>query len=201
MRNVALRMITRGRLRTAVAAFEIERTPDFVVLSVPVDAPGFTRTGTRGGPRGSFLLPDEWDEGMQPRPWRLLDVVMVHRFADPWSTWRWLDAARQWTPGYYVNLERTWAVGESTYDSDDLTLDVVIDGDGRVSMKDTHELAWAEESGIYSADEAADIRAIGDRAADHFRSAGWPLNERWDRWRTPADAGIPTLPADWDHVD
>lgn len=34
MRQVALRMITGGRLRGALAAFEIERHSDAVVLSV-----------------------------------------------------------------------------------------------------------------------------------------------------------------------
>lgn len=144
MRSIALRMITGGRLRSAHAAFEVERTSDFVVLAMPVGAPGFGRADARGGPRGSFLLPDGWDEGMEPRPWRLLDVVMVHRFVDSWSTWRWLDADRHWTPGYYINLECSWVVGESTYDTYDLTLDVVVDEDGYVSMKDEHELDWAE---------------------------------------------------------
>jgi len=159
MRQVALRMITGGRLRGALAAFEIERRLDAVILSVPVGAPGFRRTGARGGPRGSFLLPDSWDQGMKPQPWHGLDVVMVHRFDDPWSTWRWLDGERQWTPGFYINLERRWVVGESTYDTDDLTLDVVVDSDGGVTLKDEHELDWAEREGIYTSAEAADIRA------------------------------------------
>lgn len=201
MRSIALRMITGGRLRSAHAAFEVDRSSDFVVLSMPVGAPGLGRTGVRGGPRGSFLLPDGWDDEMVPRPWRLLDVVMVHRFADSWSTWRWLDAERHWTPGSYVNLERKWVIGDSTYDTYDLTLDVVVDGDGCVSMKDEDELEWAEGEGVYRLDEAADIRAIGDLAADHCRSGGWPLAADWDRWKTSPDAGLPALPEGWDQLD
>lgn len=190
MRQVALRVITGGRLRGALAAFEVERLADAVILSVPVGAPGFRRTGPRGGPRGSFLLPGSWDQGMKPQPWHGLDVVMVHRFADPWSTWRWLDDDRQWTPGFYVNIERRWVVGESTYDTDDLTLDVVVSGDGGVTLKDEHELDWAEREGIYTSTEAADIRAHGDVAVNHFRSAGWPLRADWERWRTPATGQV-----------
>ncbi|GAB3752516.1 hypothetical protein GCM10028864_30030 [Microlunatus parietis] len=189
-----------GRLKFALAAFELERTDDHVVLYVPVGAPGFNRRGERAGPRGAFLLPDRWEPGLHPRPWRHQDVVMVHRFADEWSTWRWLDDQRDWTPGAYVNLERLWVSRPQTYDTDDLTLDVVVSPGGDVRLKDEDELAWAEAEGIYAPETAAAIRTIGDRALTHFGNGGWPLDAAWDRWRAPSDLGLPSLPDGWDRV-
>lgn len=198
MRSVALRIVTDGgRLRAGLAAFEVERTADYVVLWMPVGSPGFSRQGRAGGPRGSFVRPDGWEPGWYRREWRNLDVVMVHRFADEWSTWRWLTEDRSWQPGAYINLERAWKVGEDHYDTDDLTLDVVISGDGEVSMKDEEELVWAEEEGIYSAEAADRIRQIGEAAAGHFARGGWPLDANWESWRMPSGAGLPTLPATW----
>lgn len=46
MRSVALRIVTDGgRLRAGLAAFEVERTADYVVLWMPVGSPGFSRQG------------------------------------------------------------------------------------------------------------------------------------------------------------
>jgi hypothetical protein len=198
--SIALRIITNGRLRTAIAAFQLERTEEHVVLAVPVGSPGFSRHGTKGGPRGSFLLPDRWDPGLHPRPWRDRDVVMVHRFADEWSTWRWLDEHGSWTAGAYVNIERLWAIGPAWYDTEDLTLDVVVSDDGALRLKDEDELAWAEQERIYTPQEAAHIRAVGDRAIEHFVVGGWPLEADWDQWRWPAGVGLPRLPAGWDDL-
>lgn len=198
---MALRAVqSDGRLKLALAAFELDRTDDHVVLYLPVGAPGFNRRGERGGPRGGFLLPDRWEPGLYPRPWQNQDVVMVHRFADEWSTWRWLDDQHQWTPGAYVNLERLWVPRPQAYDTDDLTLDVMIDADGTVKLKDEEELAWAEAEGHYPPELAAAIRAAGDRALAHFRTGGWPLDTDWDRWRPPPDLGLPTLPDGWDQL-
>lgn len=199
MRSVALRVVTDdGRLRAGLAAFEVELTDEYVVLGMPVGSPGFSRKGRTGGPRGSFLYPDGWAPGWYPREWRNLDVVMVHRFGDEWSTWRWLTKDRSWQPGAYVNLERDWRVGDDHYDTDDLTLDVVVSGDGTVSLKDEEELDWAERDGIYTGESATKIRTIGAAAASHFAAGGWPLEANWDAWRPPSSAGLPTLPASWE---
>ena len=198
MRSVAVRIVTgEGRLRAGLAAFELERSAKHVVLCLPVGSPGFSRQGRKGGPRGSFLYPDGWEPGWHRRPWRNRDVVMVHHFGDEWTTWRWLTEERSWQPGAYINIERPWQIGDDHYDTDDLTLDVVISADGAISLKDEDELAWAEAEGIYSKDAATHIRDVGDQAVAHFAAGGWPLHADWDKWTPATSIGLPTLPRDW----
>ncbi len=103
---MTLGMVTNGRLRTVMAALEIQRADQYLVLHVPAGAAGFTRSGEHGGPRGRLLLPGTWDGGFMPRRWVRQDMVMVHRFSESWSTWRWLSHAGTWVEGSYVNLER-----------------------------------------------------------------------------------------------
>ncbi|HEY9290098.1 MAG TPA: DUF402 domain-containing protein [Microlunatus sp.] len=110
---------------------------------------------------------------------------------------RWLED-REWQPGAYINLERPWHVGDDHYDTDDLTLDVVVSGTGEVSLKDEHELAWAEGLGIYSAETTQRIRRIGAAASTYFADAGWPLNADWDAWRPSPEIGLPSLPPSWE---
>lgn len=201
MRQVTLRSVSDSQVRWVQAAFEVERTDEHVVLSVPVGSPGLIRGGAKGGPRGTFLLPDRWDDHLEPRAWRVLDVLMVHRFGQGWSTWRWLDDNREWTAGSYINLERDWVcAGDDLYDTEDLTLDLVVDAAGAITFKDEHELAWAEQQGYYPPEDAARIREIGQAAHVHFSSGGWPLNSDWDKWK-PSPGLIPSLQTGWAAID
>ena len=69
---------TDGRLRTALAAFQLERTDDYVALAVPVGSPGFSRHGVGGGPRGSFLLPPTTGLPQLPPGWDTLIPAAVN---------------------------------------------------------------------------------------------------------------------------
>lgn len=195
-----LRSVVKGRIRTVMAAFEIERTEDHVVLHVPSGAAGFTRDGPRGGPRGRLLLPDSAEHGFTSRPWTGQDMVMVHRFDEMWSTWRWLTSDRAWVGGSYINLERIWLIGEGVYETEDLTLDLVVGDDGSLTFKDEDELDWSEAVGIYTAAEAGDIRAVGRRAYEHFSSHGWPLRSNWDSWRPEPTRCLLELPGGWEEA-
>ena len=190
----------KGQLASAMAVFELQRTRTYVVLHVPVGAVGATRGGPRGGPRGRLLLPDNLRHDFIPRPWTDHDMVLVHQFDQPWSTWRWLSADRTWLPGSYINLERRWVVADGVYDTEDLTLDLVISGDGALTFKDEDEVDWCEAAGVYTGAEAAGIRAIGQRAHGHFSRGGWPLECSWESWKPSGREGCPHLPLSWEKV-
>lgn len=190
-------MVTDGVLRTVMPAFALEQTSDFVVLHVPVGSVGYTRSGVRGGPRGRLLVPGQWDEGFVSRPWTGADVVMVHRLAEGWSTWRWISDDGTWRSGSYINIERLWRSDGDTFDTEDLTLDLVIDDQGRIEFKDEDELDWAEDIGWYSKDTANTIRTTGREAHRHFSSGGWPLNAQWNAWLPETHREMPQLPQGW----
>ncbi|MET1007282.1 MAG: hypothetical protein ABWX96_17165, partial [Propionibacteriaceae bacterium] len=107
-RTVVWRAVNRGRIRWAMAAYELARTDDYVVLHVPVGSPGVSRDGPREGPRGGFLRPANYGPGFTSIRWKWRDLVAVHRFGESWSTWRWIDEDAAWTSGAYVDLERPW---------------------------------------------------------------------------------------------
>lgn len=194
-REVAWRAVTHGRVRSALPAWELARDDDHVVLHVPVGGAGFRRDGERGGPRNGFLLPDHALDTFSPTSWLHRDVVIVYRFGDGWSTWRWRDEGR-WTDGAYVNLEWPWTASPAGWDTDDLTLDVVVHADGSVSFKDEDELAWAVGALYYTAAEAESITTVGRQAYAHAESRGWPLDADWDRW-IPTTTALPALPDHW----
>ena len=185
----------RDWLQHAQSAFELESDNDHVVLHLPVGSPGYSRDGRRDGPRNGFLRPENVEPTFSPSPWRLLDLVIVYRLGDGWSTWRWRDGER-WTDGAYLNIERPWARTQIGWDTEDLTLDVVVEPDGSVVYKDEDELAWATEMGVYSAEEAAAITETGRHVFAHASARGWPLQADWDRW-IPTSTGLPRLSPRW----
>ena len=194
---VTLRNELQGRICFALAAYEVERNDDHVAVFVPSGAPARSRDGLRDGPRGSFLRPASCDETFSATSWFGDDAVFVHRFGEPWSTWRWTTSAGGFRPGAYLNLEDPWWPSPIGWDTTDLTLDVVAEGDGSVRLKDEDELRWAEEQGVYTAAEVTRIRAVGERARAHVVRAGWPLSVDWMRW-VPPPSGLPALHEGWD---
>jgi Protein of unknown function (DUF402) len=137
---------------------------------------------------------------LRARPWLGHDAVRMHRFSEQWSTWRWLTAEGTWRAGSYINLERTWLLSGDTFDTDDVTLDLVIDANGDVTLKDDDELDWLEQIGIYSNGEAPQIRAVGRDAIPHFISGGWPPKVDWSAWLPPHQKRPPALPDRWQEM-
>lgn len=194
-KTVTHRALKGGCLLHARAAFELESTDDHVVLHLPVGSPGYSRDGRRDGPRNGFLRPQNFAPTFSPVQWRLLDLVIVYRHGDGWSTWRWRDGGR-WTDGAYLNIERPWTQTAIGWDTEDLTLDVVVEPDGSVIYKDEDELAWASQMGVYSVKEAEAIRETGRQVFAHASGRAWPLDADWDQW-IPTGTGLPSLSPDW----
>ena len=93
-------------------------------------------------------------------------------------------------------MQEPWAATSIGWDTTDLTLDVVVDGDGAITFKDEDELEWAQLQGVYTAGEAARIWEIGRRAHEHVEERGWPLHVDWNRW-IPVLHDLPELPESW----
>ena len=90
-------------------------------------------------------------------------------------------------------MQEPWSATSIGWDTTDLTLDVVVDGD---TFKDEDELDWAQLEGVFTAGEAARIREIGRRAHEHVEERAWPLDADWHRW-IPVLRDLPELPESW----
>lgn len=91
-------------------------------------------------------------------------------------------------------LQRT-AIG---FDSADYALDVQIAPDRTWNWKDEDEFESVQERGVFSVDEASEIRAEGDRVIATIEANEWPFNAGWEHWRPDSVWPIPSLPVRWD---
>jgi uncharacterized protein len=70
----------------------------------------------------------------------------------------------------------------------DHQLDIWIYPDGRWEWKDEDDLAKSIEFGIFTAEEAAAVRAAGERVV-----AEWPFPTGWENWRPDPAWPLPAL--------
>lgn len=157
-------------------------------------------TGQYGGPRGRNLLPGGWDGGHRTRAWFGDGVVRVHRFDEPWSTWRWLSPERSWSDQFYVNLEHPWQRTPIGFDTGDWILDIVVRSDRTWEYKDEDELEWELAMGMVSPEWADRTWASAHRVVHTIREWGWPFTADWDSWLPAPDTPLPELAEDWAQV-
>jgi hypothetical protein len=96
--------------------------------------------------------------------------------------------------GWYLNLQAPTTFKGRFVDTTDEALDVVVWPDGRWEWKDEDHLVEAVELGVWTQNEADEIRSEGERA---IAAQPWPTG--WEDWRPPASWGPLGLPRDW-HV-
>lgn len=113
-------------------------------------------------------------------------VLMLRRPETRHALWLFWDPGWAFR-GWYVNLESWWRT-EQGVDAQDHHLDIWVYPDGRWEWKDEDDLAEAVEIGIHTAEEAAAIRAEGERVI-----AEWPFPTGWEEWRPDPAWPLPTL--------
>jgi uncharacterized protein len=126
---------------------------------------------------GRYL--ERWARGDDPRPhvWQRHHVLSLTRRAEAHSLWHLWD--EEWSfVCWYVQLWKPVVEREGVIETMDHALDVLVEPDGTWSWKDEDDLAEAQALGVFTADEAAAIRADGERV---IAAKPWPTG--WEDWR------------------
>ena len=184
-----------GRFHSGRPVRVIEHTPELLVtfmaegttVSVPMLADG---RGLRDVP-----LEERWSHPRTSlrRPWLGTELIQLFPRGRAHSIWVVRDKEHAMV-GWYVNLEDVHELGASTITTRDHVLDIWVPAaTGEPEWKDEDELAAATRVGRLSAEQAAEIRAEGERV---WRERPWPTG--WEDWNPPAHWKTPTLPDGWD---
>jgi len=81
----------------------------------------------------------------------------------------------------------------------DQDLDIVVEPDlSKWVWKDESRFAQARDLGIFSEQQARQIRAEGERVIQRIRAKAAPFDGDWERWFPPAEWPIPSLLEGWD---
>jgi len=145
-------------------------------------------------PDGRYL--ERWvsDEPAHPHVWQDHHALGLIRPGDAHTVEIFWD--EDWSFRFwYANLQAPIRETPVGYDTTDWALDVWAGADGIPQWKDKDDFAEAIELGVFKPDEAAAVRAEGERV---FAAPPWPTG--YEDWRPPPDWTTPELPEGWDVV-
>ncbi len=187
-----LRSIWNGHVRFALAHTVVDEDRRWVAAYVR-PGHGYARLGR--GEDGRYL--DRWvtDEPAVPAPWeRTRGLWLIERGPAHSLGLFWDDATHEFR-GWYVQLQEPVRPSPYGFDSTDQALDVWVNPDGSWEWKDEVDFADAIRLGVFDEEQAAAIRAEGERV---IAAAPWPTG--WENWRPEPDAPLPQLPKGWNVV-
>lgn len=147
-------------------------------------------------PDGRYL--ERWVRGDPPvrHKWRFHHVLKLlwpprsHTLELFWDT--------QWTfKRWYVNLQTPLVETPLGFDTTDHALDVTVSATGNWQWKDEDDFEEAQRLGVFSPDEAAEVRAEGERVIARLPEL---IPTGWEDWRPDPAWVVPELPPDWDKV-
>lgn len=127
--------------------------------------------------------------------WSGPGVLFISPAGKPWSVWLFWDEEERFSC-WYVNLELPHRRDDRSTWTGDHELDLVIEPDGVVSLKDADDLEAAVAAELFSVAEAQAIHADAKLAAESFRGGDWPFAPAWTTWRPPLSWELPDLPPD-----
>ena len=192
MRSLVFRSIHRGRVVYGQAGRVLEQTSTRLVTAT---VPGDAAVVLEGDRFANLRLIARGEAEPVARPWHTHRVVWITPFERSYSLG--LFFLEEGLRSYYVNLQAPARVHGAFLDSFDYQLDVVVGLDGTWRWKDEDEFGLAVELGMYTAEQAAAIRAEGERVIAELPTL---LPTGWEAWR-PDPAWPPlTLPKGWDEV-
>ncbi|MEU9110286.1 DUF402 domain-containing protein [Streptomyces sp. NPDC048483] len=129
--------------------------------------------------------------------WFGTGVLKLARPGDPWSVWLFWE--RGWRfKNWYVNLEEPRRRWRSGIDSQDHFLDICVYPDRHWGWRDEDEFAQAQQDGLMTSAQAAEVRSAGRAAVAQISAWGRPFADGWENWRPDPGWEVPGLPENWD---
>jgi hypothetical protein len=171
---VELRSTYRGRVRWAFPHRVVEDDGDRFVLYI---APGTEGVWMARDPDGRYV--DRWmsEEPPHRHVWRWHHILSLARRGAAHSLWHFWD--ENWNfVCWYVQLHTPMTEVDGAFEMTDQALDILVDPDGTWRWKDEDDFAETQALGVWTPEEAAAIRAEGERV---IAARPWPSG--WEDWR------------------
>ena len=189
---VLLRSLYRGRVRwTFPHTFVDEHAAGRIAFLI---RPGARGKLIRRDGAGRYL--ERWiaDDEPDDHTWATNRILWLWSPGDAFCVGVFWNDATDELRGWYIQLCDPLRRSRVGFDTMDHALDIWIPAAGSPEWKDEHDFAEAQELGVFTSDQAAAVRAEGERALE---ARPWPTG--WEEWRPDPAWPLPELPMDW-HV-
>ncbi len=191
-----------GKLITARPVTVVEDSPARLALYTHPGAPYYSAT-TISRNRHSLTLSERVDilmsDDIPPLEPRVSGSRHVLTLTTPGAAHSvWLFWSSEWEfLFWYVNLQAPIRRTPRGILVQDQVLDIVAGPDLAWNWKDEDDFEALVERGFFTREQAASIRAEGERMAAAIERNDSPFCEGWKRWRPDAGWLVPEVPEDW----
>ena len=171
---VEVRSTYRGRVRWAFPHHVVADDGERFALYL---APGAEGVWMGRDPDGRYL--ERWMTDEPPRPlvWQRHHILSLTCRGEAHSLWHFWDESWKFVC-WYVQLQAPMLEVPAGLETTDHALDVIVEPDGTWRWKDEDDFAEAQALGVFTPDEAAAVRAEGERV---IAAHPWPTG--WEDWR------------------
>lgn len=196
--TVVFRGVWRKKIWYAMPATVVQNTPDLTAF--------YWRAGTPNKIPHQRLSPSEMVSLDKPTlidsKWIDTDVLMLVPPGAAHAVYAMWETGHITFECWYINLQEPLQRTTLGFDAMDRELDIVVSPDmSRWRWKDEDEFAEAVRVGMYTSQQARQIREEGERALNMLLSDRRSFYEGWKNWRPPSDWKIPEFPPNWDEID
>lgn len=196
--KIVIRGLWRGKIWWAMPVTVVRDDPGLIAIYWQAGTPN-KHPSRRVSPGDLLtiecpqLIDDHWID---------TDVLMLVPPAAYHAIYAMWEAGTTRLNCWYVNLQSPFHRTTVGFDSDDYMLDIVIDPDLRNwRWKDEDEFQEAVALGVYSREQAQEIRAEGETVIRQMQAGTEPFHDGWETWSPPGDWEIPGFPPGWDNLE
>jgi uncharacterized protein len=193
---ILLRGVWHGVIHWACPARIVQDTPELVAVYWVAGTPTML-------PRQRTIPQDFLTNNIRlyPSQWKGTDVLMLVTPGASHSVELMWEAGTNRMRHWYINLQEPLRRTRQGFNSMDHMLDIVISPDQSTwQWKDEDEFNEAVAIGVYSKEEALDIRKEGEKVIADLLAGKSPFCDGWENWRPPARWEIPPLSQGWDDL-
>ena len=198
--HVVVRHVFQDRVQNAFACIVVADTPELVATWLPVGATVMVGESGKTAHLSPEVLADRsWE--MVRREWHTSGVLRLKSPGAMWSLWVFWQEGMSELKAWYINIEAPYTRTRFGFDTWDMFLDVVVAPDRESwRYKDEDEFAEAVDAGLFTGEEAVEVRAEAERALRIVRANRSPFDGIRARWRPDVLWEMPELPDDWEEV-
>jgi hypothetical protein len=178
--TIEMREVWRGKTWEQRTAVVVEDGPGLIALYTPPGSEALVAVDASGA---QMRMPvAEWRLA-SAAPFGAMEALALHLPGTAHSLLVIFDPPPGFAP-WYINLESDLVRTERGFEYEEHVLDIVVDRDlSSWRWKDEDELAEAVELGLFTAEQAAEFRAEGERALEWLLSRRPPYDRDWLSWR------------------
>ena len=191
-----------GKLITSRPVTVVEDSPERLALYTHPGAPYYSAT-TISRNRDRLTLSERVDilmsDDIPPLERRVSGSRHVLTLTPPGAAHSvWLFWSSEWEfLFWYVNLQKPVRRTPRGILVQDQVLDIVAGPDLAWNWKDEDDFRALAERGFFTVEDAASIRAEGERMAAAIERNAPPFCDGWEVWRPDAAWPVPEIPDDW----